>query len=62
MRRALRAVSDLPVGHVLRAQDLQALRPCPSDAIDPRAISKLVGRTLARAKAREEAFAWADLA
>jgi N-acetylneuraminate synthase len=61
-RRALRAVGDLPAGHILRAQDVQALRPCPSDAIAPRDMAKLVGRALAKPKGREEAFAWADLA
>jgi sialic acid synthase SpsE len=61
-RRALRVVRDLPAGHVLSADDLQALRPCPPEALDPRELPKLVGRALARPKAREEAVAWADLA
>jgi sialic acid synthase SpsE len=60
-RRALRAATDLPAGRVLRAEDLLALRPCPPDALDPRELPRVVGRTLAKSKAREEAMAWTDL-
>ena len=61
-RRAIRTRADLGAGHVLTADDLQVLRPCPPDALDPRDLPALLGRTLARPKAREEALTWADLA
>jgi sialic acid synthase SpsE len=48
-RRCLRAARDLPTGHTLRAEDLEALRPIPQDGIEPYRLSDLVGKTLVRA-------------
>jgi sialic acid synthase SpsE len=61
-RRAIRAAADLPAGHRLTAADLQVLRPCPPEALDPRDLPKLYGRVLARPLARETAVTWADVA
>lgn len=60
-RRSLRATRDLPAGHVLTAADVEALRPCPADAIDPRRHAEVLGRTLGQAKGAGEALTWADL-
>jgi sialic acid synthase SpsE len=60
-RRALRVRADLPAGHSLTADDIEALRPCPPDAVDPRHQGALVGRVLSAAKAAGDAIRWTDL-
>ena len=45
-RRALRAVRDLQVGHVIAANDFVPLRPCPSDAISPAKHAEIIGERL----------------
>ncbi|CAN7170125.1 N-acetylneuraminate synthase family protein [Phenylobacterium sp. LjRoot219] len=61
-RRALRLRAPLPTGHRLAPEDLEALRPCPPDAVDPRRLDAVVGRTLKAAKAAGDALRWTDLA
>jgi sialic acid synthase SpsE len=61
-RRALRVRTGLPAGHVLTDADLEALRPCPRDAIEPRDLDQILGRTLAAAKPAGQAIRWTDLA
>jgi N-acetylneuraminate synthase len=61
-RRALRLRHALPSGHRLAPEDLEALRPCPPDAVDPRRMGAVVGRTLKTAKAEGDALRWTDLA
>ncbi|EHJ45961.1 N-acetylneuraminate synthase (plasmid) [Solidesulfovibrio carbinoliphilus subsp. oakridgensis] len=53
-RRALRAVRDLPAGHALTPDDLEALRPIPEDGLPPYELDALLGKTLARALGRGE--------
>jgi sialic acid synthase SpsE len=60
-RRCLRASADLPVGYVLSAADMEALRPCPADAIAPFEADKLVGRKLIKPMPRGEHFTWMNL-
>ena len=55
-RRCLRAASDLPAGHVLRAKDLQALRPRPNGSLEPWQQQDVLGKPLPRAFARGEAL------
>lgn len=45
-RRSLRVVRDLTPGHVLTADDLEALRPIPVDGIPPYDLNKVVGKKL----------------
>ena len=45
-RRSLAAIRALPAGHVLREEDLTALRP--ADGISPQRLDAVVGRRLAR--------------
>lgn len=61
-RRALRLSADLPAGRRITEQDLEALRPCPAGAVDPRRLAEVVGRTLKAAKTAGEALRWTDLA
>lgn len=48
-RRALRAVCDLQVGHVIQHSDLESLRPCPSGALSPAEVGHVVGLPLKKA-------------
>jgi N-acetylneuraminate synthase len=61
-RRAVRLVRDLPEAHMLSAEDLTVLRPCPADGVPPYRISEVVGRVLKRPKARGEHVTLSDLA
>lgn len=45
-QRSLRAVKDLQIGKRLQKQDLEALRPIPSDGIQPFRIDEFIGKTL----------------
>ena len=58
-RRGLYAARPLPAGHVVRADDLVALRP--ASALEPRWSRDLVGLTLRRAMVEGDAFEEADL-
>lgn len=61
-RRAVRAKADIPAGRPLTADDLECLRPCPADAVDPRHFNALLGRSLAAPKPAGQALRWTDLA
>ena len=45
-QRCLRATRALPAGHVLVAEDLEALRPAPAGAARPYELPQLLGRHL----------------
>ena len=59
-RRAVRASSNLEVGHVLQQDDLCVLRPCPKGAILPPQLKELIGRTLRRPKESGDHFITSD--
>lgn len=61
-RRALRMTEALPAGSVLRAGDVEALRPCPAGAVPPSRLEEVLGRRLKRDKDRGRELMWADLA
>lgn len=61
-RRCLRAARDLAAGTLIAEEDLEALRPAPSDAIMPFHLREAVGRTLGRGLPRGEYLKWTDLA
>ena len=60
-RRAIRASRDLPAHTVLGEQDLEALRPCPPDALPPTDWDRVVGQKLRRNLQRGEHVRWTDL-
>jgi sialic acid synthase SpsE len=47
-QRCLRAVRDLKKGETLKKADLEALRPIPSDGLQPYKIEKLIGKELTK--------------
>jgi sialic acid synthase SpsE len=59
-RRAVRAVGDLPKGHIITAQDLTVLRPCPPGAMLPYQAGSLLGKKLRLAKSAGEHFSQMD--
>ena len=61
-RRSVRLRFDLPAGHALTPDDLESLRPCPADAVDPRRLGEVLGRTLKAAGKAGDAVRWTDLA
>lgn len=52
-RRAWRLTRDVPAGHVLRSEDVCALRPCPEGALTP--MEDVVGEEMFRAGRKGEA-------
>ena len=42
-QRCLRAAMDIPAGTVLKAEHIEALRPCPDDALRPYELDKYIG-------------------
>lgn len=45
-RRSIRVARDLPVGTIIREDDLEVLRPCPADAMPPYRMSEVIGKRL----------------
>lgn len=45
-RRAIRLVRDIEAGQILSAKDLECLRPCPKDALNPTQIDICIGKKL----------------
>ena len=59
-RRAIRAVRNLEVGEVVTAADIEALRPCPQNAIDPMREDLIIGLPLKRGVAKGQHFEQTD--
>jgi sialic acid synthase SpsE len=55
-RRSLRATKDLALGEILTKNDVDALRPCPPDALEPWELEKYLGRKLTRKVSKGEHF------
>jgi len=47
-RRSLRAIAPFKKDHIITAGDFVPLRPCPSDAIQPFELEKIIGKSLIR--------------
>jgi len=61
-RRCLRVKHHLPAGHVLRGEDIEALRPKPENAVEPFEAAKVIGATLAKAYKKGDALLQDDFA
>ena len=55
-RRSLRSTRDLPIGHTLRVEDIEILRPAPPDGFQPWEIDLLLGKKLLRARSSGDHF------
>jgi N-acetylneuraminate synthase len=60
-RRAIRARTALPAGHVISRADLTVLRPAPRDAIGAAHVAAILGRTSTRPLEPGQTITWADL-
>jgi sialic acid synthase SpsE len=60
-RRCLRAARDLPAGSTLTAEELEALRPAPPEAVKPYDLPLVVGKRLTRDLGAGEHLRWTDL-
>lgn len=60
-RRSLRIKTDLPQGTTLDRDDLSVLRPCPSDALPPYEMSKIIGKQLRRSIKAGDHLRWSDI-
>jgi N-acetylneuraminate synthase len=45
-QRCLRATKSLPAGHVLTADDVEALRPATPDALKPYLLNNILGQKI----------------
>ncbi len=60
-RRSVRVEVALPAGTVISREHLTMLRPCPTDAVEPYHLPKLIGRVLRTPKQAGEHLRWNDL-
>jgi len=59
-RRAIRVKSDLAIGSKITEKDLEFLRPCPSDALPPYELKKIIGKVLAKNIKSGDHIRWTD--
>ena len=45
-RRSIRFADNLKAGHVLTENDLESLRPCPKDALEPYLLESIIGKSI----------------
>ncbi|MGE3301739.1 MAG: N-acetylneuraminate synthase family protein [Hyphomonadaceae bacterium] len=57
-RRCLRLKRDLPAGHILCTDDLEALRPRTAGSVEPYEIAAVLGRPLSHALSCGDALTW----
>lgn len=60
-RRSIRIKADLPQGTTLARDDLSVLRPCPSDALPPYEMNKIIGKQLRRSIKAGDHLRWSDI-
>lgn len=61
-RRAIRAKHDLQAGHRLLETELEVLRPCPRDGLEPYYLDEIVGRDLKVNVTKGQHITWSHLA
>jgi len=60
-RRAIRAKHDLQAGHRLLETELEVLRPCPRDGLEPYYLDEIVGRALKDNVTEGQYITWSHL-
>lgn len=57
-RRAIRLLKNVESGEVLTREHFECLRPCPSDAIDPRHLESIIGKSARESIQAGEYIKW----
>ena len=60
-RRSIRVNKEIKKNYVLKREDLNVLRPCPKNSIDPRNIKKVIGKKVNKDITKDEILRWEDL-
>jgi N-acetylneuraminate synthase len=60
-RRSIRVKKEIKKDHILKRDDLDVLRPCPKNAIDPRNINEIIGKKINKNLIKGEILKWEDL-
>ena len=60
-RRSIRINKEIKKDYVIKRDDLNVLRPCPKNAIDPRDINKIIGKKINKNIIQDEILKWEDL-
>jgi sialic acid synthase SpsE len=60
-RRSIRVKKALKMGTVINRDHLEVLRPCPSDALQPYHMDKVLGKSLVNDIPESECIHWKDL-
>ena len=60
-RRSIRVNKEIKKNYVLKREDLNVLRPCPKNSIDPRNIKKVIGKKVNKDITKDDFLRWEDL-
>lgn len=60
-RRSIRLSKNLPSGCEIKFEDLEVLRPCPSDGLPPYEVKNVIGKKLRVDKLMGEHIRWIDI-
>lgn len=60
-RRSIRIAKELKQGAVITKENLEVLRPCPEESMQPYLIDKVVGKSVSRDMKIGEHLKWTDL-
>ena len=60
-RRSIRAARDISAGQVIQSEDLEVLRPCPEDGIQPYQLNEIVGSVMGLDVLKGKHIRWTDL-
>lgn len=60
-RRCCVSVTDLKAGHILKEQDINFLRPCPENSVQPYDFKKIIGKKLKIDLKQNDAILWDHL-
>ena len=60
-RRSIRVNKEIKKNHIIKRDDLDVLRPCPKNAIDPRNINKILGKKINKDLIKGEILRWEDI-
>lgn len=60
-RRSIRLNENIKKGSVLKKENLVCLRPCPSDAIQPYELEKIIGKKINKNLLKHDYLRWKDV-